>query len=166
MNLVHPLFQVWTKFFQIFWSEGTNFWSPRPKFLLDHNFHDSSYKTHFNLKGSSIPTISELQCCSFRSRNARLTDGRCSSFIPHIEHLPSVNLVWHDPKLQHSSSDMVGIEEPCRLNVVCPLRIPPSRNVAHLLRIIMTMDINTRYISTVGHRSLLQHLYQVPLCSR
>jgi len=45
----------------------------------------------------------------------------------NFEHLPSVNLVWHDPKLQHSSSDIVGIEEPFRLNVVCPLRIPPSR---------------------------------------
>ena len=45
---------------------------------------------------------------------------------------------------------MVGIEEPFRLNVVCPLRIPPSRNVAYLLRIIMKMDINTRYISAVG----------------
>ena len=71
----------------------------------------------------------------------------------HIEHLPSVNMEWHDPKLQHSSSDMVGIEEPFRLNVVCPLRIPPSRNVAHLLRIIMQMDIYniyTRYLSAVG----------------
>jgi len=44
-----------------------------------------------------------------------------------FEHLPSANLVWHDLKLQHSSSDIVGIEEPFRLNVVCPLRISPSR---------------------------------------
>ena len=44
-----------------------------------------------------------------------------------LEHLPSVNLVWHDPKLQHGNMDAVGIEEPFRLNVVCPLRIPPSR---------------------------------------
>jgi len=27
-----------------------------------------------------------------------------------FEHLPSVNLAWHDLKLQHSSSDIVGIE--------------------------------------------------------
>ena len=62
----------------------------------------------------------------------------------------SVNLVWHHPKLQHSNSDIAGIEEPFRLNVVCPLRIPASRNVARLLRIIMKLDINTRYISAVG----------------
>ena len=37
-----------------------------------------------------------------------------------FEHLPSVNLVWHDLKLQHGSSNIVGIEEPFRLNVVCP----------------------------------------------
>ena len=29
-----------------------------------------------------------------------------------FEHLPSVNLVWHDLKLQHCSSKIVGIEEP------------------------------------------------------
>ena len=29
-----------------------------------------------------------------------------------FEDLPSVNLVWHDLKLQHSSSNIVGIEEP------------------------------------------------------
>ena len=33
---------------------------------------------HFNLKGSSIPTVSELLCCSFRSCHARLTDGKCT----------------------------------------------------------------------------------------
>ena len=43
-----------------------------------------------------------------------------------FEHLPSVNLVWHDLKLQHGSSNIVGIKEPFRLNVVCPLRIPLS----------------------------------------
>jgi len=43
-----------------------------------------------------------------------------------FEHLPSDNLVWHDLKLQHGSFNIVGIEEPFRLNVVCPLRIPPS----------------------------------------
>ena len=32
-----------------------------------------------------------------------------------FEHLPSVNLAWHDLKLQHSNSDIVGIEEPFRL---------------------------------------------------
>ena len=45
-----------------------------------------------------------------------------------FEHPPSVqyeiwtpvNLAWHDPKLQHGSSDIVRIEEPFRLNVVCP----------------------------------------------
>ena len=37
----------------------------------------------FNLKGSSIPTILELPCCSFRSCHTRLTDGRCSNFILH-----------------------------------------------------------------------------------
>ena len=134
---------------QIFWFEGTNFWSTRPKFSPDQNFRDSSYIPHFNLKGSSIPTISQLLCCSFRSCHARLTDGRCSSFILHIEYLPSVNLVLHDARLQHSSSNIVGIEEHFWLNVVCSLRIPPSRNVAHLLKIIMKMDINTRYISAV-----------------
>jgi len=35
-----------------------------------------------------------------------------------LDHLPSVNLVWHNLKLQHSSSDIVGIEELFRLNVV------------------------------------------------
>ena len=35
-----------------------------------------------------------------------------------LEHLPSVNLVWHDLKLQHGSSNIVGIEEPFRLKVV------------------------------------------------
>ena len=33
-----------------------------------------------------------------------------------FEHLPSVNLVQHDLKLQHGSSNIVGIEEPFRLN--------------------------------------------------
>ena len=129
---------------------GDQFLVPRPKFSLDQNFHGSSCIPHFNLKGSSIPTVSELLCCSFRWYHARLTDGRCSSFILHIEYLPSVNLVLHDPRLQHSSSNIVGIEEHFRLNVVCSLKITPSRNVAHLLRIIMKMDINTRYISGVG----------------
>ena len=32
------------------------------------------------------------------------------------QHLPSVNLVWHDLKLHHGSSNIVGIEEPFRLN--------------------------------------------------
>ena len=53
-----------------------------------------------------------------------------------FEHLPSVNLAWHDPKLQHSSSDIVGIEELFRLNVVCPLRIPPSRIVHYHLECV------------------------------
>ena len=39
--------------------------------------------TTFNLNGSSIPTISEPLCCSFRSCHARLTEGRCSNFILH-----------------------------------------------------------------------------------
>ena len=61
-----------------------------------------------------------------------------------FEHPPSVqyeiwtpvNLAWHDPKLQHGSSDIVRIEEPFRLNVVCPLRIPPSSFVLiqHLIQ--------------------------------
>ena len=34
-----------------------------------------------------------------------------------FERLPSVNLAWHDPKLQHRSSDIVGIEEPFRLKI-------------------------------------------------
>ena len=33
-----------------------------------------------------------------------------------FEHLPSLNLVWHDLKLQHGSSNIVGIEEPFGLN--------------------------------------------------
>ena len=108
-ELSAPFFQVWTKFF---WSKGTNFWSPRPKFSLDQISVTVAIYLHFNLKGSSIPTISELLWCSFRSCHARLTDGRCSSFIRHFEHLPSVNLVWHDLKLQHSSSDTGELKNP------------------------------------------------------
>ena len=37
----------------------------------------------FNLKGSSIPTISELLCYSLGSCHARLKEGRCSNFILH-----------------------------------------------------------------------------------
>ena len=33
-----------------------------------------------------------------------------------FEHLPSLNLVLHDLKLQHGSSNIVGIEEPFGLN--------------------------------------------------
>ena len=44
---------------------------------------DISGHTTSNLKGSSIPTILELPCCSFRSCHTRLTDGRCSNIILH-----------------------------------------------------------------------------------
>ena len=44
---------------------------------------DLSGHTTFNLKGSSIPTVSELPCCSFRSCHTRLTNGRCSNYILH-----------------------------------------------------------------------------------
>ena len=37
------------------------------------------------------------------------------SIYMNLEHLPSVNLASHDLKLQHSSSDIMGIEEPFRL---------------------------------------------------
>ena len=37
----------------------------------------------FNLKGSSISTVVELPCCSFKSFHTRLTDGKCSNFILH-----------------------------------------------------------------------------------
>ena len=43
-----------------------------------------------------------------------------------FEQLPSVNLMWHDLKLQHGSFTIVGIEELFQLNVVCPLKIPCS----------------------------------------
>ena len=74
-----------------------------------------SEHTTFNLKCSSIPTILELLCCSLGSCNTRLTDGRYSICSMKLEHLPSVNLAWYHLKLQHSSSDKVGIEEPFRL---------------------------------------------------
>ena len=145
-ELSAPFFRYGPKFPEYFGPRRSIF-GPQTKIFVGPNFHGSSYIPHFKLKGSSIPTVSELLCCSFRSCHARLIDGRCSSFILHIEYLPSVNLVLHDARLQHSSSNIVGIEEHFWLNVVCPLRIPPSRNVAHLLRIIMKMDI---YISAVG----------------
>ena len=70
----------------------------------------------------SVTHATKLYSCTWRGP-FRLKPPSCSM---KFEHLPSVNLVWHDLKLQHSSSDIVGGEESFRLNVVCPLRIPPT----------------------------------------
>ena len=45
---------------------------------------------------------------------------------------PTSKRWWHDLKLEHGSSNIVGIEEPSRLNVVCPLRFPSSSIALHL----------------------------------
>ena len=55
-----------------------------------------------------------------------------------FEHLPSVNLVWHDPKLQQGSSSIVGTEEYFRLvtntsdvkyELVCSLSVSNNSTV-------------------------------------
>ena len=43
-----------------------------------------------------------------------------------FERLPSVILVWHDLKLQHGSSNIVGLQIKCGM----PTEIPPSRLVS------------------------------------
>ena len=52
----------------------------------------------------------------------------CSMKFEHLHF--SVNLVWHDLKLQYGSSHLVRIKEPFRLNVICPPRFPSSSNVS------------------------------------
>ena len=44
--------------------------------------------------------------------------------------------MWHDLKLQHSSS----VNEPFRLNVVCPLRILPSRILSQCSYILVVVS--------------------------
>ena len=69
--------------------------------------------TMFNLKGSSILTISELLCCSFGSWHTRLTDGRCSICSMKLEdHKNSSTLqdfklvnMWLLPEISHCVID-------------------------------------------------------------
>ena len=61
--------------------------------------------------------------CQFQPKQASLGAGgpiklKQQSCSMKFEHLPSVNLVWHDRKLQHGSSTIVGIEEPFRLYIL------------------------------------------------
>ena len=60
-------------------------------------------------------------------------DEACSGHTVVVQYFTSVNLGWHDTKLQHSSSDIVGIEEPFRLSQ-CGMPIHPSKHSHHLTR--------------------------------
>ena len=52
-----------------------------------------------------------------------------------FKHFPSVNLVWHDLKLQHYGSTIERKEECPRVNVVYPVKWNP------LLRTYLTIGV-------------------------